>query len=103
MALDNVQLIAFCNEDLRPIADALVAIDVKLAPILAEYAAKDLGNIITAGGSSGPVLDGSAADGRTIPTGGDVFNLITLLTDLQSFITSGRRDVLYKWQVNGSK
>lgn len=102
MALDSPQLIAFCNEDLRIIADRLVAIDVRLAPIIAEYNAKNLGTVINDGGSSGPVLDGSAVDGRTIVTGGDVFNLVTLLIDLQTFLTQGRKDVLYKWQVNGA-
>ena len=102
MALDSPQLIAFCNEDLRQIADKLVAIDIQLAPIIAEYEAKNLGTVINDGGSSGPVLDGSASDGRTIVTGGDVFNLMTLLIDLQTFLTQGRKDVLYKWQVNGA-
>lgn len=102
MALDSPQLTAFCNEDLRVISDRLVAIDVRLAPIIAEYNAKNLGTVINDGGSSGPVLDGSAVDGRTIVTGGDVFNLVTLLIDLQTFLTQGRKDVLYKWQVNGA-
>jgi len=32
-----------------------------------------------------------------------VFNLITLMTDLQAFLTSGRVEVLYRWQVNGNR
>jgi hypothetical protein len=60
--------------------------------------------VINAGGSSGPVLDGSATDGRTIATGGDVFNFITLLQNMQTFFADvGRRDVIAKWNVNGHK
>jgi hypothetical protein len=38
-----------------------------------------------------------------VATGGDVFNLVTLINDFQTFMTSGRVDVLYKWQVNGHR
>ena len=103
MALDNAQLIEFCNDECRQIADMLVRAKIRVDSAVAEYNARELGTIINAGGSSGPVLDGSATDGRTIATGGDVFNLVTLMQDLQTFMTQGRVDVLYKWQVNGSK
>jgi hypothetical protein len=103
MALDNPQLVEFCNDELRQIADRFVALKIRVDAAYEEYNARDLGTIINNGGSSGPVLDGSATDGRTIATGGDVFNLVTLLADFQTFMTAGRVDVLYKWQVNGNK
>jgi hypothetical protein len=103
MALDNPQLVEFCNDELRQISDRFVALKIRVDAAYEEYNARDLGTIINDGGSSGPVLDGSATDGRTIATGGDVFNLVTLLQDFQTFMTSGRVDVLYKWQVNGNK
>ena len=103
MALNNAQLVEFCNSELRTIADKFVALKIRVDSAYAEYNARNLGTIINDGGASGPVLDGSAADGRTIATGGDVYNIVTLLTDFQTFLTSGRVDVLYKWQVNGSK
>jgi hypothetical protein len=104
MALDAPQLTEFCNDELRQLGDKLKALDLRSAAGIAEYNARDLGTVINAGGSSGPVLDGAAVDGRTIVTGGDVFNLVTLLQDLQTFFAvAGRRDVITKWNVNGHR
>lgn len=103
MALDNAQLVEFCNDELRQIADRFVALKIRVDAAVAEYNSRNLGTIITDGGSGNPVLDGSAADGRTIGTGGDVWNAVTLLQDFQTFMTSDRVDVLYKWQVNGNR
>ena len=102
MALDNPQLTEFCNSELRQIADKIVALKIRADSATAEYAARNLGTVIDSGGSSNPVLDGSAIDGRTIATGGDVYNMVTLLSDFKTFLTQGRVDVLYKWQVNGA-
>ena len=104
MALDSPQLTEFCNSELRQLGDLITKLDLRSAAAITEYNARDLGTVINAGGSSGPVLDGSAADGRTICTGGDVFNFITLLQNLQTFFAdTGRRDVIAKWNVNGHK
>jgi hypothetical protein len=103
MALDNPQLVEFCNDELRQIADKFVQLKIRVDAAYEEYNARNLGTVINDGGSSNPVLDGSATDGRTVATGGDVFNLITLLTDFQTFLNAGRVDVLYKWQVNGNR
>jgi hypothetical protein len=103
MALDNPQLVEFCNDELRQIADRFVQLKIRVDAAHEEYQARNLGNVIEDGGSANPVLDGSAIDGRTIATGGDVYNLITLLTDFQTFLNASRVDVLYKWQVNGSR
>jgi hypothetical protein len=103
MALDNPQLVDFCNDELRQIADEFVRLRNRCIAAREEYDARDLGTIINAGGSSGPVLDGSAVDGRTIATGGDVFNLVTLMSDFATFCTVDRVDVMYRWQVNGNR
>jgi len=104
MALDSPQLTDFANDELRQIGDLLTRLDLRSQAAITEYNARDLGTVINAGGSSGPVLDGSATDGRTICTGGDVFNFITLLQNLQTFLDDpGRRDVIAKWNVNGHK
>lgn len=97
----NPQLVEFANSDLRGLADKLAALDALLAPIVATYNARNLGTIINDGGAGELIADGSQSDGRTRVVGGDVFNLITLIQDLQTFITSGRRDVIFKWQVHG--
>lgn len=99
--INNPQLRQFCNESLRVIADDLAHIDSILAGLLATYNDRDLGTIINSAGASNLITDGSETDGRTRCSGGDVYNMVTLLQDLQTFITTGRRDVLYKWQVNG--
>jgi hypothetical protein len=100
--LDNPQLRTFCNEVLRPAADAMARLDLIAPGIAAEYNQKLLGTVIDSGGSSNLVADGSAVDGRTRVAGGDVYNLITLIAAFRTFIdASGRRDVLAKWQVNG--
>jgi hypothetical protein len=103
MALDNTQLVEFCNDELRQIADRFVTLNIRVDAAYAEYLARNLGTIINDGGSTNPVLDRSETDGRTIATGGDVYNLITLMQDFQTFMTQGRVDVLYKWQVNGNR
>jgi len=104
MHLNNAQLTEFCNDELRQLGDLLKKVDLRSAAAIAEYNARDLGTVINAGGSSNPVLDGAAVDGRTICTGGDVFNLVTLLQNLQTFFSeSGRRDVVTTWNVNGHK
>lgn len=99
--INNAQLTDHCNGDLRPIADLLQKL-VTLGPVhIATYNARGLGDIINAAGSTNNVADGSDIDGRTRVTGGDVFNLQTLLADLGTFFTQGRKDVIAKWQVNG--
>lgn len=103
MALDNPQLVEFCNDELRQIADKFVALKNRVDAAVEEYNARNLGTIINDGGASNPVLDGSATDGRTVATGGDVFNLVTLLQNFQTFLDADRVDVVYKWQVNGNK
>ena len=76
MALANPQLVEFCNDELRQIADQLAWLKIRVDAAYEEYNARDLGTIINAGGSVNPVLDGSATDGRTIATGGDVAALL---------------------------
>jgi hypothetical protein len=100
--IDSPQLRSFCNEVLRPVADALAELDQRAPGIVAEYNQKLLGTVINAGGSTNLITDGSETDGRTRVAGGDVYNLITLVEAFRAFIdASGRRDVLAKWQVNG--
>lgn len=99
--LSNPQLVSFSNEQARVVADKLAGLNAFADIVQATYAARDLGTIINDGGSGELIADGSATDGRTRCTGGDVFNLITLLNDLDTFMTQGRKDVIAKWRVNG--
>ena len=101
--LNNPQLVEFCNSDLRQVADALVRLDSRTSDAAATYLARNLGTVINDGGSTELIADGSATDGRTRCAGGDVFNLVTLMADLQTFLTQGRKDVLAKWKVQGDR
>lgn len=98
----NPQLKKFCNERLRTLGDSLASLAfTKVPAAVAQYNAEDLGTIINNAGSSNLITDDSEGDGRPRCTGGDVFNMVTLLQDLNTFMTQGRKDVLMKWQVNG--
>ena len=103
MELSNPQLVSYCNDDLRTLADNLYKLAYQIPGSVAVYNARDLGTIINVGGASNLIDDGSAVDGRTRCTGGDVFNMVTLLQDFNTFMTQGRKDVLAKWQVHGYK
>lgn len=100
--LSNAQLVAFSNEVMRPVADALATLDRKLAGLALEYTAKNLGTVIEAGGAGNLIADGSAIDGRTRVAGGDIYNLVTLAANIATvFNGGGVRDVVAKWQTNG--
>lgn len=104
MALDNVQLSEFCNSELRQVADKFVRLKIQIDSAILEYHARNLGTIINNGGSTNEVLDGSQQDGRTKATGGDVYNIISMMQDMQTFLaTDERLAKLYKWQVNGDR
>lgn len=99
--LSNPQLVNFANEHARSVADKLAALNAFSAVVTATYLARDLSTPIEAGGASNLITDGSQTDGRTRVAGGDVYNLVTLLNDLNTFMTQGRKDVIAKWRVNG--
>lgn len=99
--LSNPQLVDFANAQARVVSDKLAALNTAAATLIATYNARDLGTVINDGGAGNLIADGSETDGRTRVTGGDVFNLVTLLADLDGFMTQGRKDVIAKWRVNG--
>jgi hypothetical protein len=102
--LDNVQLVEFSNDEVRQMGDLCTRLDIRTAALNAEYLARGLGDIITAGGAGNLIVDGSATDGRTPCTGNDLLNMVTLVQALQTFFAvAGRRDVIAKWNVNGHR
>ena len=101
--ITNPQVVNFANNDMRILGDMLTKLNIRSAAASATYSAADLGTVITAAGSSNLITDGSEIDGRTRCTGGDIFNMVTLLNDLATFMTQGRKDVLAKWNVNGGR
>ena len=103
MPIQNAQLSDFCNAELRQIADQLQRLKIRTAAATAIYYARNLGNVIDSAGPSNAVDDGADLDGRTIVTGGDVYNVVGLLNDLTTFLNSDRQQVIAKWNVNGHK
>lgn len=101
--IQNPQLSRFCNESLRVFADRLAYLDMVNASVAAQYNAENLGGIIDTAGAGSLITDGSETDGRPRVAGGDVYNLITLLSDFKAFMDAnngGRRDVLAKWKIS---
>lgn len=102
--INDVQLRDFCNSDLRIIADLLTRLDVRATGAIETYNARNLGSIIDSAGAGNLIADGSETDGRTRCVGGDVYNFVTLMTELEAFFAANsRRDVVGKWQVNGNR
>jgi len=104
MALDNAQLVEHCNDELRQLGDLATRFIARVKAAKAEYLARNLGTIINDGGASNLIIDGSASDGRTPCTGGDVYNFQTFLGNVETvFDAPGVADVIAKWNVNGHR
>jgi hypothetical protein len=101
--INNPQLTSFCNNTLRPCADRFAILDSVMDAFIADFTAKGLSTIITVGGITNLITDGSETDGRTRLAGTDVNNMITFLQDFNSFMTTARRNAVLKCQVNGIK
>ncbi len=100
--ITNPQIIAFSNEELRPVADLLFQAYYKAQELEQNYVAGNIGSLINDAGAGNLLADGSQVDGRTRITGGDIYNFITLVQDFLSFVESpGRLDVISKPHVNG--
>src|SRR5690348_15835710 len=78
--------IKFSNEQIRPIADRFMKLYYASKAASADWTAKGLGALFP--NDSSLVVDGSATDGRTPITGGDVniivSHLNTLIADLEA-------------------
>lgn len=102
----NPQVVAFANNKVRPLADKLVGLYYSSKSLIAEYAAGDIGTKIEAAGAGELLADGSAVDGRTRITGGDIYNIVTAAQQLVNFVenqavaTADRLTVITKPHVN---
>ena len=77
MAIDNPQAVRFSNEQLRPLADALVSAYWTAKAVVANYyASPELGTAYT-DGIAETISDGSATDGRQPVTGNDALGMVT--------------------------
>lgn len=95
------QVVDFANNSMRTLANDLTKTEATLTVIKDTYDARNLGTIISDAGAGNLIADGSALDGRTRRTGGDVFNMVTFIDDFNAFLDqNGRRELLHGWQVN---
>lgn len=104
--ITNIQVVAFANQKVRPIADKLYSAYYHAKSVIADYNAGDIGSKIDAGGAGNLIDDGSSVDGRTRITGGDVYNIITALQEFVDYYEGGvvtqadRTTVIAKPHVN---
>lgn len=85
--ITNQQAVKFCNEQLRPAANAYARIYYDAKRIYQTWMALNLGEVI-AYDNADPVIDGSATDGRPIISGIDASGLMNrlgeIITDLEA-------------------
>lgn len=102
----NPQVVSFSNTRVRPIADRLFSLRIEAHALLDEYNAGDIGTKINDAGAGELIVDGSAVDGRTPITGGDIFNLVTAVQAFIAYVenaavaTADRVSVITKPHVN---
>lgn len=85
----NPQVIKFANEKIRVAADQLYQAYYFAKQVLLEYNAGDIGTKIENAGAGEMLSDGSATDGRTRLTGGDIYNMVTALQEFVDYVEGG--------------
>lgn len=79
--ITNTQAVKFCNEQIRPAANAFARLYYDAKRIYQTWMALNLGEII-AYDNTDAVIDGSATDGRPIISGADVSGLMNRLGEI---------------------
>lgn len=70
-------------------ADKLYQAWFQAKQMLEDYTAGGIGALITAGGSSNLIADGSETDGRNRISGDNVFNLVTAVEEFIDYVEGG--------------
>ena len=102
--ITDPQAVAFCNEEVRTIADQYSQLYYKLDAFLNEWNAQNIGALIP--NTADVVIDGSATDGRASITGAKVNGLVTNLTALRSDLEASanlKLNVLLQIAVNPTR
>lgn len=86
---DDPQVVAFSNNRVRPMADVIYSAYFRAKSVLADYNAGNIGTLIDNEGAGELIADGSATDGRTRITGGDIYNFITACQELVDYVEGG--------------
>ena len=84
--ISDSQVVTFANQKVRRHANQMYSCWRNAKDIILEYNAGDIGTKINNANPAELVADGSARDGRTRLTGGDIFNYITMLQQFERFI-----------------
>lgn len=82
--ITNVQAVAFCNQQIRPMADKLAQAYYQAKEIVNNWNSQGLASVLPPGNSS-IVADGSMSDGRHPITADNAYGIIL---QAQSIITS---------------
>lgn len=100
-SIDNPQVRAFCNEQIRPLADLFSRGYKQAVGITQAFALKGLDQLIP--NDDSVIVDGSETDGRTPITGHDVHEIVALATDLIAMGQGGNTKLpsVIKVSVNG--
>lgn len=104
--IDDPQVVAFANNKARKMAEHIYSAYYSAKIVLQAYNSGAIGSKIDAAGAGNLISDGSANDGRTRITGGDIYNLITACEELIDYVegnavtTANRVDVITKPHVN---
>jgi hypothetical protein len=78
--ITNAEAVRFCNERVRVAANKLNAAYKFAKEVSAEWYANNMGTLFPSG--EGPVVDGSATDGRHPVSADDVLLLVSRLSEL---------------------
>lgn len=77
MAIDNAQAVAFSNQQLRQLGDAMASAYWTAKTVVANYYADPTLGTEYTNGIAEEILDGAQTDGRPLVTGNDALGLIT--------------------------
>lgn len=80
------QVNAFANGLVRPVADRFVSLYLNCVNLINAFNTGDIASQIEAAGAGEILVDGSATDGRTQITGGDIYNLVNAAIDFKKFV-----------------
>jgi imidazole glycerol phosphate synthase subunit HisF len=80
------QVIAFANTRVRPFADRMFSAWLEAIALVEEFDSGDIATQVEAAGAGEILVDGSATDGRTQITGGDIYNLVNVAIALKAFV-----------------
>jgi len=104
--ITDPQIVKFCNEKIRPLADSVYSSYYKSLSLVSDYVSGDIAGNLQKWASDDLVADGSEVDGRTRLTRQDLEYEYKILFDFIAFleaeVTSGvsRLSIISKSHIN---